>query len=275
MYSWIPIAVAAGSSMLGGYLNSQATESNANASQTAALTNANSVKNTGILNATMIGNLGKYNANLQMASSRVASDSLLAVARYNAGLQQSVSAFNISLMENELPLLMDQYELDSLHIKQERAREKGSIIATQAASGTVIGIGSNAEVVIDQETQAALDQTVLRHNLDITTTNLLNSISSQKYTTQMAIEKTMFEAQVGSYNTLTQGRMNAMGTMGQTLIDRNTTLANAEANAGTLISQGNAAYTTGQNQSSSQLWSGVLSGIGTAATMYAGNSLLS
>ena len=72
---------------------------------------------------------------------------------YNAGLIYSTQQYNERLLDQELDRIWQAEDLALEQILQVRARERGGLIAGQAASGTVIGEGSNFDVIVSQKTQ--------------------------------------------------------------------------------------------------------------------------
>ena len=82
------------------------------------------------------------------------------------GMIFATTSYNALLQEQELSRLWEDEGLALEQLGAERARERGGIIAEQGASGTVIGEGSNEDVIVSQMTQEAMDATVIQHGAD-------------------------------------------------------------------------------------------------------------
>lgn len=306
------MGIAAGASILGGISSSNTTKANARNAYTANAANAMYAQSTANLNANMlqaassmnaaaimgagrataslIGAVGEQNAMLEMASAWANVESRNRVTEYNVMLAQQVGAYNVSLLESELPGLLNEYGLNVMRLEQESARQEGAVIAHQAASGTVIGEGSNADVIIDHRSQAALDAFILRYNFDKQGRDINNAIARSQWETAASVQQMMWEGQVNEWNTLTQSMLNAQAIRNQSRLDAGVTMINSVAGAAstliggmadaystrsagtasylTSMSTANAAYNSGMNTAGQQVTSSILNGIGNAATIY-------
>lgn len=264
--------VAAASAIYGGISASNTSKANAAAAQAAALQNSINVQQTGMMNSALAGMAGQINAQNQYQSAYLNAQSSLLVNAYNEALTRSVVDYNVSLLEAELPALLRQWELSDTQLQQQRARSTGSILATQSSSGTVMNVQSNLDTVVSNEAAFAMDAAVLRHNYDQQSADVLNAIARSKWEGQVQIQKMNYEAEMGVFNAMGQAHLNSRGIMVNTTLSMMGGTYNANQQASTIMSQGNAAYQQGMNTASQQLTAGVISGIGNAAAMYAAGS---
>ena len=148
-------------------------------------------------------------------------------ARYNAGLIVNTTQYNNSLLDAEIADVWEEADLDILHLSNQRAREQGALVAQQGASGTVIGEGSNADVIIDSKTQGALDEFVVRRGAADKVNDINNQISKSLYEGQLAIHQLTFEGRLNEFNIMQGARANYM---------------NAQMGAASTLIQGAAQY---------------------------------
>jgi len=138
------------------------------------------------------------NVNARMAAARMDANSQIAVAEYNMSLIATTTDYNNSLLAADLRRVWKASDLELEQLEMYAARERGSIEANQAASGTVMGEGSNADVIIDQKTLRAMDAAIIQHNADIATADILNSMAKSTWEGQRAIEQTAFNGKMGA-----------------------------------------------------------------------------
>lgn len=218
-YWWIvPAAISAVSAI---YSSSQASAGSA----------AQSRMNT--FNAHMRHRVESRNIMLNMALGRMNSHMARMVGEAQAQAIEKTSAFNIDiieeahdyndlLLEEEERLLWERTGLDLKLLAQQRRAERGQIVAAQGASGTVIGEGSNAQVVIDQKAQEALDRFIIEHGADIQAAKIQNARAQGEWQAEMQIKKIEWEAEMGATLTrfnaniqsLSTGASSILGAMG-------------------------------------------------------------
>ncbi len=217
--------------------------------------------------------LSMFNAMMSMAAAKAQSQAQLNVAAYNARMIAATTQYNIALLDNELSLMWEAEDLDQLQLHMYRERERGSIVGAQAASGTVIGEGSNAVVIQDQMTQEALDSFVIRHNADIQASKIHNQMAQSAWEGRVAIQKTMWEGQVGAAVTMSNAKMQAMGTLvgaGLQAQSARWTAGQDFLNAGYRIQQAQYNYS---RQNDNALVQGLFSAAGTVAEGYFADKL--
>jgi len=269
----IPLAVYAGvavaSAIAGGVMSSNASKRNAEAARNAALWNAQQVRLTGERNATLTGMAGAVNAASITAQSQLNNKVANQVNEFNVSLLAETNAYNQSLMEQDLVYLFEEAELDTLYLKQRAARTQGTVIANIAASGTDINAGSNAALILDNETNAAFDQFILAQQYDRESKKLLDAMALGDWETEQQIAKMNYETAMGNYGRSESARINAGNALLSSQLSAYGTRFNANQQALSIEYGGDAASASYQYQANQPLTSGIISGIGTAASIYA------
>jgi len=142
--------------------------------------------------------LTQYNAKMALAAGDLKASAIMASADYNVSLLRATTEYNDSLLEEEVSLLWESVDLDLELLEQQRARERGTILANQAASGTVMGEGSNLDVIISQKTQEALDAFIIRHGADIKAKQIQNARAQNLFSGEMQARKIAWEGELGA-----------------------------------------------------------------------------
>lgn len=137
-------------------------------------------------------------ADLGLSASQFESEALIKVANYNAAVTRATSEYNADLIETEIVNVWNAMGLDLKLLEMQRSRERGTIRANQAASGTVMNQDSNAAVLLSQRTQENLDAIVIRFRADEKVTEIMNAMS-----------QTLWQGEVQARQTIWEGRVNA------------------------------------------------------------------
>ena len=215
---------------------------NAELAYDAGLINSQNIIQTGMVNAYSIGASGRTNALQQVMSAELSSKSLLDVTRYNNVLTKATTEFNLSLLANELPKILDAYEIDQMHLWQQEARTEGALRAFQGASGTVLDEGSNLDVLVDSRTEALMDSFIMGLQYHWNVESVADQMNKTAWEGQMAINKASYEAHIQSKNIKNQAALNAFTTISNATMDQFTTLNGALADANTAENRGIAQY---------------------------------
>lgn len=213
--------------------------------------------------------ISSLNASLDLAGAAIQSQQYLRAAEYNSRIIQATTMYNSLLLNEELDRIWEDEGLDLQQIENYRIRERGEIVANQAASGTVIGEGSNQEVIVDQGVQRAMDATIVSRDADRKAANIMNQMVQGLWQGQVAIDQTMWEGRNKALITTFNAGTRALGTL---------TTANIKATSDTYsrvlaYNQGQYdIYNTAQQYSYQQnqnMISGLFNAAGTYATIYA------
>jgi len=267
--AWPLIIFAAASAVYSGVSASNTSKANAAAAQNAANANANSVRNSARISNQANSMIAMFNASSSLASAKVNTQANQDLANYNSLLITSTNAYNQELLSQELSQIWENEGLDKVYLEQRRSEDTGKVVASQASSGTTIGVGSNQDTYVDLQAQYALQQTVLVQQYDRQANSVLNAQARGNWETQQQITKLQYETQMGSYVTMSNAYADARSGLMSSAVSSwaNTESANNQAN--TYISGGNAQFSAYQSQASQQMTAGVVNGIGAAASTYA------
>jgi len=253
----IPVVISAASSI---YSASQASDQ-AKTQQNLGVYNSTAQKNVATINLLTQMAVGKYNAKAAIQSAEFSTEASREVTKFNAEVIQATAEYNNSLLDSEEALMYEAMGLDLLHLKNNRARERGSMVARQGASGTLIGDGSNADVVTDQMAQEALDTFVIRHGADIQAAKLSLARAQNTWNADMQASKIIWEGEVGAQVTMNNARLQAGSSMANVALANTagTMTRDIQYNAG--IYGANAMYST----TSAKINNGLTTGLFTAA----------
>jgi len=261
------MAASAMGNAAAGRAKAQAYEDTAVNAYNTAITNADNIRKTGEFNALSIGAAGRNNAMETMLAAGLSSTSLRNISRFNQQLQKATTEFNISLLADELPKLLDQANLQITQIWQEEARTEGAIRAFQAASGTVLDEGSNKDVIIDSRTEALMDAYIVGLQYQWNVEAVYDEIAKNAWDGQMAINKMAYEADVTSRNMVNQAALDAFTITSNATLNAFGTLNNAYAAANTETNRGISQYNTYMSQASAARQGGEMAGLNAVVSM--------
>lgn len=176
--------------------------------------NANMQLRTTFNNVLARNQLAQMNANAALAVGQAQAQATLGAAAYNADLIRATSQYNDLLYEEQLTNLWEQEGLDLKLLEMQRAQERGAVIAGQAASGTVIGEGSNEDVLVYQKTQEALDAFVVRHNADKQADSIMNARARNLWEGESQANKVRYEGQLSATVAMANAGIQALTGLG-------------------------------------------------------------
>lgn len=214
MAFWIPMALMAGSTIVDTIsANKQNSNQYAWNKYNASMAYQNSM-----FNVKSQAAIGATNAKLAMMAGNFQAGQTLDAAKFNTQQIYKTTLYNDALMENELELMWEAADLDVMQLDNQRARERGEIRASQAASGTVMDMDSNAAVVVDSMTQQALDSFIIRHGADIQAAKINNARAQSFWQGEMQMKKIMYEGQLQSQSQRMSSALQAAGIMAETAV---------------------------------------------------------
>ena len=213
--------------------------------------------------------IAKANAASVASGSKFKAEMVEDEALFNANMIKATTAYNDELLDYEEELLWEQADLDLDLLARRRAVERGTIKAQQSASGTVMGEGSNAEVIIDQKTQEALDAFVVRRSADIAARKIQNQRAQNIWQGEMAIQKTLYQGKLSKLSTQYSGTAQANSILAQSGIKAKADKISAGFSRDSGFSRGRNTTQAGKDASWNRLTSGLLSaGAQAASTHY-------
>jgi len=215
--------------------------------------------------------IAKANAASVASGSKFKAEMVEDEALFNANMIKATTAYNDELLDYEEELLWEQADLDLDLLARRRAVERGTIKAQQSASGTVMGEGSNAEVIIDQKTQEALDAFVVRRSADTAARKIQNQRAQNVWQGEMAIQKTLYQGKLSKLSTQYSGTAQANSILAQSGIKAKADKISAGFSRDSGFSSGRNTTQAGKDASWNRLTSGLLSAGAQAASTYYGN----
>jgi hypothetical protein len=216
-WSLVPAAIGVVSSVV----SKNSADSQNSANQGTNLFNAQNRYATDMNNIKSSLALAKLNADLAAGVGGLKASVIRETSKRNSDMIMATTIYNDSLLENELQLLWESNDLDLVQLHNQRMRERGAMVATQGASGTVIGDGSNADVVSDQMAQESMDALIISRGADIQASRINNQRAQSLYQGTNEAMKVSWE-----------GEMNAVVTEYNTQSAVSGALASAQIQAG-------------------------------------------
>jgi len=214
------------------------------------------------INAALSRQAGAHNAN-----------QIRKIASYNANVIDVTTNYNIELLDNELTQVWQDLDLDVTQIEMFRARERSSIVADQAASGTIVGQGGNADVVTAQMTQEAIDVEVVQFGADRQAASISNEIAQSRWQGQVAIQQTLWEGEMSAYSALYNSELQAKGSLAGAIIQADANMYSAKQTymaGGNNINQATATF---NNQNTQNMISGLFQAGASYATVSYANKV--
>lgn len=207
---------------------------------------------------------------------------IAAITDANVGLLTAAQEYNDQLYEEEILQTYKIADLDVALLHRERERERGTIVARQSASGTIIGEGSNADVIKDSMAEEALDAFVVQHQADIVANKISNARARSAWEADTEIRKTIFSGQMQIRETKMNAEAAILGAGAQQLFSNYANWASAELALTAGLAGANNTYNANQTTINNNLSSGLFSaGSGALSTYFnskssnTGSSLLS
>jgi hypothetical protein len=192
-----------------------------------------------------------------------------AIDQANISLISATNSLNDILYEEDIVKVWDEANLNTSLIGMERARERGTLIANQSASGTTLGVGSNADAVIDQMTQEALDKFIIKYGADKKAGDILNAKAISNFQADQEIKKITYEGRIrNATNTLsTDIQIGAMQV--ESDITSIADLLSADLRRNSTIGGGNASTARNQAVIDSNFKAGLVNAAASGASTYA------
>jgi len=114
------------------------------------------------------------------------------VTERNVSQLRLVQAYNSDLADTELDSLYESLDLDKQLATRAAKEARGQVIATQAASGTVVGSGSNADVISQILADEEFQTLVMQQNAENNASAILNAKAQGEWQTEAQIANLRF-----------------------------------------------------------------------------------
>lgn len=203
---------------------------NAHMSYNADMANIGAMGKIGAMNASAQMAAGRINAQLERSAGEINARAIEMTTAYNASLINLTTAYNTTLLDDEIAMMWEAANLDILHLENQRAVEKGAIEGQQAGSGVVMGQDSAEDVIVSQQTQAALDTFVVRHNANREAEKIRIQIDENIFNGTLAWQQTMFQGSMDALMTRTNAELRAQGALANAAIGAAATMAETGIN---------------------------------------------
>ena len=228
-------------------------------------------------NAQMQQNIDRSNANNQLmltgmnailAKNQASDQAELALdtAAYNISMIKATTDYNDDLMEQELSLMWESADLDLTLMENQRAVERGGIVANQSVSGTTIGLGSNADVVVSQKTQEALDATVVRHGADIQAAKISDARAQSVWQGEVAMREAAWQGEMGAWSAQTNANTQAISSLASAALGNSAAMTSSDYRYSSAVQGVSNAQDTHATQNDQALVSGLFSAAEKAAS---------
>lgn len=176
--------------------------------------------------------VAEFNTELSTRATEFNNELIRKSILYNGAMVEQTTRYNNLLLDEEQEDIWEAADLDITLMRNQRARERGEIIAIQADSGTVIGQGSNADVIIDQKTQEALDAFVVRHNADRQAAQIEREKARNIWQGRVELQNMMWEGQLQIAKNEYDNTLGNMSIMANAMIGSMNQMSQAAASYG-------------------------------------------
>ena len=258
------LAVSVGSQVLGSSASKAASEKQAKAQLEAERYNATAQYGTTLNNIKL--RTAVVNANLKnlLTSTELAQTTNNITTEFNASLLTDVAMYNDKIYANDIENVWAQAGLDTEVLSQQRGRERGSMIASQGASGTVIGTGSNADAVVDHMTQEALDAFIIKTGAADKAASITNARMQSLYQARQEVSKLEFEGAMKNTVNNASALMQGQSILTENALQTATDLTNAQTQLQTGLAGAQANLETNKIQINNNFTTGMFGALNTA-----------
>lgn len=194
-------AIGGFAGLVGGLISGGSADDQFKNQQAWARYNNQMVYQTELANITSSFMLTALNINELQQAAKLRAEAAKAAAEYNAGMVRHTQAYNNELSVAQLERVWNAEGLDLDQLEHYRERERGTMVADRAASGTTLDEGSNTAIVVDQMTQEALDATIIRWGADIKAADIKNQQAAGNWQANVKVEQILWEGEMTAFNT--------------------------------------------------------------------------
>jgi hypothetical protein len=209
MITAVIAGISALASLYGGISSANAARSEAQRAQQYAAYNSINSMAWGREQAMMTLMSAAYNSKLIKAQAAYNANLRSHAIEYNVKQMREVSAYNSLLSDAELESLYDSLELDTELARKQAKYNQGAELARQAASGTVMGEGSNAEVLTQMLADEEMQYMIMDANAENRALSIVNAQAQGEWETEMQINKMRYEGMLAGAGELYSAYANA------------------------------------------------------------------
>ena len=210
-----------------------------------------------------------FNARRIQENARLNTGLNTAAINRNVQVLRQVSAYNALLADTEVESIYDALDLDKTLVERQSQVNIGKEVVRQAASGTVIGEGSNAEVVTSMLADEAVQKKIMDHNAENRALEIVNAKAQGQWETEMQIGKLTYEGELSAIGQLTTAALDSSATLVNAGFSSWSTLQNAENASQQTINTGHQQQARYNDQSQAMLMNGIFGAGRSLANSYA------
>lgn len=257
-----------GISVVSAVVNRSSAKSQNSANKSTGYFNTQMKYQTDMNNIAAMQAIAKYNSAAILEAARVKTEAERAVSRRNAAQIIATTNYNEELYQEDIDLLWDATELDMVQLGNQRARERGTMIAVQAASGTVIGEGSNADVVSDQMAQEAMDTLIVKRGAEIKTAQIQNAKAQSLWKGYGEAQSVLWEGEMSAVVNTENAKLQAAGVLAESAIKASAMKTSASNAVVSGIYNTNASYSATNAKINNAFTSSIFSAVGQGISSY-------
>ena len=209
MITAIIAAASAAAQLYGGISSANAAKAEARRAQQYAAYNSISSMSWGREQGMMTLMAAQYNSALIRSQATYNAGLRANAIEYNVKQIRDVAEYNSLLADTELASMYDSLELDKELARRESAKKQGMMIANQAASGTIIGEGSNAEVISQMMADESMQYMIMDANAENRALSIVNAQAQGEWEAEMQVNKLRYEGMLSSAGELYSAYANA------------------------------------------------------------------
>lgn len=273
--SWslaVPL-IMSGLSIAQGYMGSEASQRNADASRAWGAYNAAQARRFSEFNADAIEKLASINSALIDASTETNVKITEALSQYNATLRVQAAEYNAKLLEKEAELVWQSQELDQEIFARQASILQKETRARFASSGVDVNSGSPVDYMVDQSTQIHLESFIIRHNAEIQMGKLLDAAALGRWQGEAEASAIMFQGAMESLTLETQANIQMSQLNSQAAYDAIMTRYSGELRASQILNDATWQASQYEQEGTMSLITGLFQGASWAAKAYELNAL--
>lgn len=212
--------------------------------------------------------LARFNAAMQQKAGELSAMTYLSNAKTNAMIIEHTADYNDKLMAEEERKMWNAWELDDMLYAVVRQQERGQIEATQAATGTLIGEGSNADVVSSQIAQETLDRFIMHHDANIKASEIINARLQNAWQSALEVKKVLWEGNLNAIAAQSGANLQGVGQLGSAMLGAQADRTSAKLRQQSGIYGGAIQSTVNNAQNNAQLVSGLFGAAASSISTY-------
>ena len=212
--------------------------------------------------------IAKMNADLIQAEAEYRADVIEATVDYDSRMIASTIQYNNLLGEQETELIWESAGLEADQIRMYRERERGQLIATQAASGIVVDRGTYHKVVQDQKMQQALDTFIVYRNAQVGAAQVLDAMAKSTWEGEMQIKRIQWNGALATQQARISAGLQSTTLMESALVKAEMDKISAKQRYDNTVISGTQMESTYKTENTTNMVNGLFSSASKVAPMF-------